>query len=95
MQHDRLHVVNAVPVKLLSDPYQSRYTINAKQRQDLIGFNVNTDTSSKLSMPNQWACDLICLEVNRDTSSKLSMPSQRTRSHQLACFNEDQITLSS
>ena len=74
MQHDRLHVVNAVPVKLLSDPYQSRYTMNAKQRQDLIGFNVNTDTSSKLLMPNQWACELICLEVNRVTSSKLSMP---------------------
>ena len=55
MQHDRLHVVNAVPIKLLSDPYQSRYTMNAKQRQDLIGFNVNTDTSSKLSMPNQLA----------------------------------------
>ena len=63
------HVVNAVLVKLLPVPYQSKYNslvimvdrdtsssaINAKPMGTISAINVNRDTSSQQSIQNQWA----------------------------------------
>ena len=49
----------SVQVKLINYQYQTRAWSHRLQCQhnghNLIGFNVNKDTNSKLAMPNQWA----------------------------------------
>ena len=56
----KLQTINAKPMGSLSWASMSTRTQAPNYQcktngHDLIGFDVNTDTSSKLSMPNQWA----------------------------------------
>ena len=61
---------------------------------DLIGFNVNRDNSSKLSMPNQWARShrLQCQQGIQDQT--INATNQWARSHRLQCQQGHKIKLS-
>ena len=64
--------LNAVLVKLLPDPYQSRYNLSTS--------NVNRDTSSSVINSKPTGA-ISAININRETSSyKGSMPNQWARS---------------